>query len=569
MKKRYLLHSAVLCLLFFTTNIQAAVFQVTSQQEFDDAHDNAAMNDSIVWPSGTYSDIYMNISNSHLFITAETLGGTIFNGTSRVNITSSGDYITLQGFQFVGGDIGTNDVIHTRGSYNLFTQINIRAYTCYKYLRIREESQYVEVTYCNFENRLNLDDQNILSILVDDTNPGYHKVQYCSFKNFDGIGNDMGIEPIRIGVSTQADYISRSLVEYCYFTQCDGDGELISSKARQNVYRFNTFENNSKAELVLRHGSENIVYGNFFLNGKGGIRVREGQDHYIYNNYFYELDDRAIFLQNEDSDPLDNINIAFNTIINCSKLILGGDGSDKPTNVTLANNIFADPHDSLFDEPTGTETWLGNIAFGSLGMTLPANGMTVVDPQLIENSAGFWSLAAGSPAINAAQSGYAELPQFDGIEAIDAEVLFDLMGQERPSLIAEKDLGCNEFPHNTLIQPIATEDNTGPSYETSTITTVSNYPLMVNDLIQIFPNPVSNQIRITLNGKNRADVVIDIFDISGEKVRAIATETNFLGEKILTQQLENLSSGVYTIHAISRERQGGMERVQVVKFVKL
>ena len=53
----------------------------------------------------------------------------------------------------------------------------------------------------------------------------------------------------------------------------------------------NTFENNTKAELVLRHGSEAVVYGNFFLNGKGGVRVREGQDHYIFNNYFYELKD--------------------------------------------------------------------------------------------------------------------------------------------------------------------------------------------------------------------------------------------------------------------------------------
>lgn len=65
---------------------------------------------------------------------------------------------------------------------------------------------------------------------------------------------------------------------------------------------------------------ENTVYGNFFMNGKGGIRIREGQHHYIYNNYFYNLQDRAIFLQNDDSDPLADINIAFNTIINCGEV---------------------------------------------------------------------------------------------------------------------------------------------------------------------------------------------------------------------------------------------------------
>ena len=137
-----------------------------------------------------------NITKDRLFIAAETLGGTIFTGNSRVDIRS--DHITLQGFQFLDGDIGTSDVINTRGSFNIFTQINIRAYTSYKYLRVREESQFCEITHCNFENRLNLADQNILSILVDNTNPGFHKIQFCSFKNFDGGGNDDGIEPIRI-----------------------------------------------------------------------------------------------------------------------------------------------------------------------------------------------------------------------------------------------------------------------------------------------------------------------------------------------------------------------------------
>ena len=183
-------------ILIASTLSKAETHYVNSQQTFDQAHDQAVADDSIVWRSGTFSDIYMNITNDRLFVTAEILGKTIFSGASRVNIT--GDHITLQGFQFLEGNIGTNDVINIRGSNLEITQINIRAYTSYKYLRVREESQYVHITYCNFENRLNLDDQNILSILVDDTNPGYHKIQYCSFKNFDGTGNDLGIEPIRI-----------------------------------------------------------------------------------------------------------------------------------------------------------------------------------------------------------------------------------------------------------------------------------------------------------------------------------------------------------------------------------
>lgn len=566
MKKVLLRSTFAISFLFISSLLSATIFYVDSQQTFNSAQNNAAANDSIIWRMGTFSDIFMDIDKDRLFIAAETLGGTIFNGASRVDIT--GDYITLQGFQFVGGDIGTRDVINTRGSYNNFTQINIRAYTSYKYLRVREESQFVNITYCNFENRLNRADQNILSILVSDTQPGYHKIQYCSFKNFAGMGNDEGVEPIRIGLSTQADRNSRTLVEYCYFTQCNGDGELISSKASQNVYRFNTFEDNPVAELVLRHGSEAIVYSNFFLNGKGGVRVREGQNHYIYNNYFYEIDDRAIYLQNESSDPLDNINIAFNTIVDCSEVILGRDGSFRPTNVTFANNIFADPDDDLFEEATGTETWIGNIAFGDLGIPLPASGLRLTDPKLVANSEGFLGLAANSPAIDTAQAGYALLPQFMGMEDIDTEMLFDMMGQNRPAAIGDKDLGANEFPHNTLIQPIATEANTGPDYNTSTLTSVARNTRVVKDLIKINPNPVSDQLNVTLYSKQTADLQVDIFNLEGKLMRNITQQTNFSGQMTLTENVDSLASGIYTIHVISKDLQGGLDRIQTLKFVK-
>ena len=566
MKILQLISAIIFLSLTAFTGLNAEVTYVGSQQEFDDAHDRSTINDSIIWRSGTYSDIFMDIEKDHILILAEELGSVIFTGASRVDIT--GDYVTLQGFQFLDGNIGTRDVINTRGSYNIFTQINIRAYTCYKYLRVREESQFVEITFCNFENRLNLDDQNILSILVDEANPGYHKIQYCSFKNFDGTGNDMGIEPIRIGLSSQADHISRSLVEYCYFTQCNGDGEIISSKASQNVYRYNTFENNPKAELVLRHGSEAIVYGNFFLNGKGGVRVREGQNHYIYNNYFFELDDRAIYLQNEDSDPLDNINVAFNTIVDCSELILGGDGNDKPTNVTFANNIFSDPDDSIFEEATGTETWISNLSFGNLGIPLPTSGITIMDPELEENNEGFFGLAQGSPAINAAQSGYALLPQFEGIEGIDTEILFDLMGQDRPALIEEKDLGCNESPHATLIRPIATEENTGPSYNTSTTTSLQDITLVVKDLIEINPNPGSNQLNITVSSPSNADLRINIFNLEGRRISTIFEKNILPGKMTLSKDIEDWPSGMYSIRATSRDLAKGVKSVQTVKFIK-
>ncbi|MEM9859891.1 MAG: chondroitinase-B domain-containing protein, partial [Bacteroidota bacterium] len=306
-------------------------------------------------------------------------------------------------------------------------------------------------------------DLNILSILVDENVPGYHTIHYCSFKNFEGTGNDMGIEPIRIGVSTQARFNSRTIVEYCYFTNCDGDGELISNKASQNVIRYNTFEDNSKAELVLRHGDEVIVYGNFFLNNMGGVRVREGSNHFIYNNYFEGLDRRSIFLQNESSDPLSDIHVYFNTIVASAEVILGGDGgSNPPENVVIANNIFTDPEDQLFEESTGSETWLGNISNGNLGISRPS-GIEDTDPGLIANAEGFYQISTSSAAIDNAQSGFPSIPSFPGLD-YDADLSLDLMKQNRPVPITSKDVGGMEFTGDLNVRPHVTEENTGPSY---------------------------------------------------------------------------------------------------------
>ncbi|MEP2274652.1 MAG: chondroitinase-B domain-containing protein [Reichenbachiella sp.] len=439
---------------------QSTNFSVSTQAGFDDAMQNASAGDSIIWESGSYQDIFMDIDKDGVIVTAEKSGGVSVTGASKVEIPA--DDVTLSGIQFLSGDIGTDHVIQIDGSDVLVTQINIKDYTSYKYLIIDELSQRVIVSYSNFENRLNLDDQNILSILVDENTPGYHKVQYCSFKNFDGTGNDMGIEPIRIGVSTQAEYESRSIVEYCYFTNCDGDGELISNKAAQNVFRYNTFENNTKAELVLRHGDQGVVYGNFFINNMGGVRVREGQNHFIYNNYFEGLDKRSIYLQNEESDPLENIHIYFNTIVNSAAVLLGGEGSFEPKGVVFANNLFAQPTESLFEDATGNETWIANLTEGTLGITRP-DGLTEVDLELETNSEGYLQIGSGSAAIDEGASEYPAIPTIEGLD-IDEDILLDLMRQTRPTDAATKDVGAFEYSADGVVKPHVNESNTGPIY---------------------------------------------------------------------------------------------------------
>lgn len=469
-------------------------YEVTSGLEFGSAQNQASAGDTIVWRSGVYSDIRMDINKNGLIVMAEQDGTVLFKGVSRVTI--NGDSITFAGFQYVGGSIGNLDVIRVYGSDVLVTQINIQNYTSFKYLRVYEESRRTTISHCNFENRLNLDDQNILSILVDNE-PGYHKIQHCSFKNFEGVGLDEGIEPIRIGVSSQGDLDSRTLVEYCYFTRCNGDGEIISHKSRQNVYRYNTFENNPVAELVLRHGDEGIVYGNFFINNKGGVRIREGSDHYVFNNYFEGLNDRVIYLMNDAVDPLNNIHIYHNTIINSEEVRLGGPGSNPPTNVTIANNIFTDPAIRLFQDETGTETWIGNVSFGTLGISAPSTGLSTLDPQLSQNTEGFFQPDSTSPVLAGASSGYPAVPLYPGMD-YDNDMSLDLMKQARPASIADQAIGASEFSSTVNVQPHATEMNTGPSY-------------LFDSLINYIASNVS-QLYIGEEGDNKSIVISSNID---------------------------------------------------------
>lgn len=435
-------------------------YDVSSGVAFNTAQEQASAGDTIVWESGVYADTRMDINKDGLIVTAEQYGTVLFKGVSRVVINAND--ITFSGFQYVGGFIRNLDVIKVHGSDVLITHVNIQNYTSFKYLRVYAESRRTTISYCNFENRLNLDDQNILSILVDDE-PGYHKIQYCSFKNFEGIGLDEGIEPIRIGVSSQGHLDSRTLVEFCYFTRCNGDGEIISHKSRQNVYRYNTFENNPVAELVLRHGDEGIVYGNFFLNNMGGVRIREGSHHSIYNNYFEGLDNRVIYLMNDPADPLNDIHIYHNTIINSEEVRLGGRGDNPPTDVIIANNVFTNPSTRLFQEDTGNETWIGNLSFGTLGIDLPSTGLLDTDPALYENIEGFFQPASSSPVIAAASAGYPAVTLYPGME-YDHDIMLDLMKESRPVSIANQAMGASEFSSTVHVQPHATEMNTGPSY---------------------------------------------------------------------------------------------------------
>ena len=125
----------VFCFFLFGL-LEAKEREVASQLEFDAAQRLALVGDVIVWRSGTFKDIYMDVKKSGITIKARNLGETIFTGKSRISV--KGSNVKVEGFQFLYGYIGKENVIETTGDDNIFSQINVSGYNSWKYLVIKE-----------------------------------------------------------------------------------------------------------------------------------------------------------------------------------------------------------------------------------------------------------------------------------------------------------------------------------------------------------------------------------------------------------------------------------------------
>jgi hypothetical protein len=446
--------------LLSAINAVAVTNQVASIGALQAAINAAAPGDAIVLANGVYLNNTINIATSDIVVQATTPGGVFLNGTNAITI--SGDRVVFSGFQFTSGTMA-GIPIQVSGSQNRLTQLNFDGYSAQKYINIQAPSRSNEVTYCNFRNKpATAPPGNLVHFGADESVVGYHQIRYCSFRDMPGGGGDNGNECIRLSNGAQSNYIARTVVEYCYFNSTGpGDSEAVSIKCRENIIRYCTFTNNQNAMLVFRNGNDNIAYGNFFISA-GGIRVKEANNIYCYNNYFANSGVGGTM----DAIKLDyvspncsNINFLHNLFVECGNIDLGGAG---PKTNTWANNIFKKSSGNIFlNANTGT-TWLGNIRTGSLGITI-ASGITNTNPQLVLNSHGYYGLASNSPAIDAASASYPSIPNILNVDD-DPSLLLDISGQSRPASKTLKDVGCDEYGTNGLLnRPLALSD-VGPVY---------------------------------------------------------------------------------------------------------
>lgn len=451
---------------------------ISSVSAMQTAINNAIPGDHIVLANGTYnlsSSVTVNGENgtaaNPIVIRAASVLGVTFTGTGSFNVTGS-SYIIIQGFRFTGatGSGGTSGL-------NLKDSNFCRVTRNYFQMSDSTKAYWTYISGSGNDHRI---DRNEYAnkpsegcfIVVYGTSSPYNMSMraridrnYFHHQTFSGSN---GGEAIRFGDSNRQNIDAYGTIEYNLFEANTGDVEVISVKSSSNQIRFNTLRDNV-GSIVLRHGDDNTVEGNFLLDGQNGIRFY-GDNHKIINNYF--SDDNGTGVRstlgigngntadaangNTGYDQPHNGVVAFNTLVaNTTHVVFGLEGSSSypPDGTVFANNILQGDTGTLVSSNSGTPrntVWQGNILWGSASAgIIPSSGYTRVNPLLSLGFYNVYRIASNSPAINTAvnSSNY-------------GYVTADLDGQDRTGT---RDVGADEYSTANIVRFPLSASDVGPN----------------------------------------------------------------------------------------------------------
>lgn len=251
------------------------------------------------------------------------------------------------------------------------------------------------------------------------------RIHHNYFHDFEDAGKN-GAETIRFGLSGLSMSKGLGVIEHNLFVRCTGENELISVKSGANTIRYNTFLDSPGAQLTLRHGNENLVYGNT-LRGTAGIRIF-GDRHRVFSNYL-EGNSGAINIGNGGAEVADGAKltshdrpdgnvIVFNTLVNNARnfYMTSRPNGLGATRTTFANNIvLGGGPAAAFEGPYSGGVWKDNITWRTDGAgVMPAGGYEAIDPQLEAGPSGVFRPRAGSPARDSARDAYGVDVDMDG-----------------------------------------------------------------------------------------------------------------------------------------------------------
>lgn len=262
---------------------------------------------TITIANGTYSASFtmrfngVGDSTNPITLKAETPGGVKFINGQPLKI--GGEYCIIDGFHWKGGN-GASNFIEFRDGSNYANYSTLQncvvdgligtstPTSSVKHNWVVMYGTYNTVTNCSFMNKMTSGNMILAEYQFNASPDGTlntpntrcdivgHKILNNYFYNYSKIDpnltNSGDSETIRIGTSEYQNVQSDAIVQNNYFVQSDGENEIITNKSKGNSYINNTFRR-CRGSLVLRHGSNTTVNGNYFLGenveGTGGIRI--------------------------------------------------------------------------------------------------------------------------------------------------------------------------------------------------------------------------------------------------------------------------------------------------------
>ena len=389
------------------TDKSASVIKVASYQELSERFKESAAGDVFVLADGIYDGDPLELKangtiEQPIVIRSENLHGAKFATELQIR----GNYIRIEGCQFVG-----NGWINMEGRGIRMSRCLIKDSKARKWVRVLPGSMEIEIDHNQFENKnSNIGNRScqLLQVVVLNQNERHH-IHHNLFRDIPKgtENNGNGYETVQL-ITKDNPFNPppgdcNSIIEHNLFVRANGEAEIISVKSNSNIIRNNTFRA-CQGGLVLRHGHGNVATANVvFADGEekaSGIRF-QGRNQVVANNYFEGLGGYGIGMMDGTPDDLyvrvEHGIVAFNTFINCNKVLEIGLNHSKHPNGTppkgcqIVGNIFyADEganNNSSFpfvvlvqgDEPEQF-VWEGNVAFGKKAED--SNGISYLDPKL-------------------------------------------------------------------------------------------------------------------------------------------------------------------------------------------